>query len=119
MTTFSASLVTSILDGSATVRTDTTAGTGTIVEEFWVKTTIAAGASDVNLKLNFLTDPDILIVLGATGISIKLDSTGTDSIGADPMAVISDADAGLGIDEILISNSDSVEHSVTIISFET
>ncbi|NIV37476.1 MAG: hypothetical protein GWN58_51075, partial [Anaerolineae bacterium] len=55
-----------------------------------------------------------LIVIGATGITFKLDSTGTDAINADPIAIVSDDEDGLGIDEILISNGDTAEHTVTV-----
>ncbi|HUW96435.1 MAG TPA: hypothetical protein VMW58_11670 [Anaerolineae bacterium] len=119
MTTYSVGLTTAILDGSSTVRTDTTTGTGTIAESFWAEVSVPAGASDTVLKLNLLTDPDVLIILGAEGISFKLDSTGTDAISADPIAVISNDADGLGIDEILLSNSDSAPHTITIVAFET
>lgn len=119
MATYQVQIVVSILDGSTTVRTTSTTLTGTISEEFWSAPKLAAAASDVNLKLGGLTDPDILIVLGSAGCSFKLDSTGTDVIACDGGAVISDDDVGLGIDEILLSNSDGSEHSVTVIAFET
>jgi hypothetical protein len=107
-----------MLDGSTTLRTETTTDTGTIGEVFRAEVKVAAAAADTALLLNLLTDPNTLIVLGDTGISFKLDAAGTDAIAADPMAVICNADAGLAINQILLSNSDSAEHTVTVYAFE-
>jgi hypothetical protein len=118
MTTYSVQVVTSILDGTSTVRTDTTTGTGTISESFWAEVKLPAAASDTSLALNLLTDPVMLVVIGDTGISFKLNAGGTDAISADPIAVIADDNDGLDITAILLSNSDGEEHDVTVIAFE-
>ena len=44
--------------------------------------------------------------------------TGTDAIPADPFAVVANEDTGMGIDEILISNSDGDAHTVYVYAFE-
>jgi len=116
--TYSVLCTTSALTGSTTDRTKTDTATASLTEEFWAAVSLEPAASDTVLKLNLLTDPAILVVYGGTGISFKLDSTGTDAISADPIAVVANEDAGLGIDEILLSNSDSQSHTVTIIAFE-
>lgn len=115
---YSVSVVSALKTSTSTDRTDTTTADDTCTETFWAEVSLEAGAADTVLKLNLLTDPKILVVCGGTGVSFKLDSTGTDSIAADPVAVIGDEDAGLGIDEILLSNSDSQAHTVTVIAAE-
>ena len=106
------------LTSSSASRTKSVTAAASLTEVFWAQVQLEAAASDVVLKMNLLTDPLILVVFGDTGVSFKLDSTGTDALAADPINVISDEGAGLGIDEILLSNSDSVAHEVTIIAFE-
>lgn len=115
---YSVSVVSALLTGTTTDRTQTTTADDSCDETFWAEVSLESAASDVVLELNLLTDPKILVVCGAKGISFKLDSTGTDAIGADPVAVVSDEDAGLGIDQILLSNSDSQAHDVTVIAIE-
>jgi len=115
---FQAQLVASLLTGTATDRTKTATATVALTEEFWATVKLPGSASDTVLKLNLLTDPAMLIVYGDEGISFKLNSTGTDAIGADPFAVVANNADGLGIDEVLLSNSDASEHDVTIIAIE-
>lgn len=115
--TYSLSLVTAVLEGAATERTKTTTGTGSLTEEFWTTITVAALASDDSIQLGSLTDPVVVIVIGADGISFKLGDTGADAIGANPVAVVSDED-GLGIDEVRVSNADAAPHAVTVIAWE-
>lgn len=110
-------LVVSSLTGSSTDRTRTEIGTGSVGEEFWATAKLPAAASDTVLKMNLLTDPVMLVVIGGEGISFKLDSTGQDAISADPFAVVSDTD-GLNIDEILLSNASASEKAVTVIAYE-
>lgn len=98
--------------------TETSAAEISVTETFWAQVTVDPAASDVVLLLNLLTDPSALVVIGAKGISFKLDSTGTDLIAADPIAVVSDDDAGLAIDQILLTNTDSQSHVVTVIAVE-
>lgn len=86
-------------------------------ETFATEVKVPAGASDTSLKLGLLTDPVVLVVYGATGVSFKLDSTGTDPIKANPFAVVSDED-GLSIDEILLSNSAAQEQTVYVYAEE-
>lgn len=115
---YAVQVVAAVKTGTTTDRTKTETADESCTETFWAEVQLEAGAADVDLKLNLLTDPKILVVMGGKGVSFKLDSTGTDAIGADPVAVAGNEDAGLGIDEILLSNSDSVAHMVTIIAFE-
>lgn len=115
---FTIQVITKLLTDTVVDQTDDTTMDDTLTESFWAQVSLEAAASDVVLKLNLLTDPKALVVLGAKGISFKLDSTGTDAIGADPTAVISNEGDGLSIDEILLSNSDSQSHPVTVIAFE-
>ena len=116
--TYSVLCTTSALTGSTADRTKTDTATGSLTEEFWATVSLEPAASDTVLKLNLLTDPAILVVYGGTGCSFKLDSSGTDAISCDPIAVVSNEGDGLGIDEILLSNSDGQSHSVTIVAFE-
>ena len=115
---YSVSVVTAAKTSTTTDRTNTTTADDDSTEEVWMQVSLEAAASDTVLKLNLLTDPKILVVIGAKGVSFKLDSTGTDAIAANPIAVLGDEDEGLGIDEILLSNSDSQAHEVTVIAFE-
>lgn len=116
--TLALTITSALKTGSTTDQTDTNTTDISVTEVFRAQVSVEAGGADVVLKLNLLTDPAALIVIGAKGISFKLDSTGTDAIAADPIAVVSDDDAGLGIDEILLSNSDSQSHVITVIAVE-
>lgn len=100
-----------------TDRTDASTTAITITELFRAEVSVPAGAADTALLLNLLTSPTVLIVIGGTGISFKLDSTGTDPVAADPIAIVAD-DAGLSIDQILLSNSDGQPHVITVIAGE-
>ena len=90
--------------------------TGTESERFVAEVSLQAGASDVSVTLGTLTDPVFVAIEGASGVSFKIES-GTDSLGANPCAVIQDAD-GLGISAVLLSNSDGQEQTVTIVAAE-
>jgi len=116
--TLTLTVTSALKTGSTTERTESSATDITITETFWAEVAVPAAAVDTALLLNLLTDPKAIIVIGATGISFKLDSTGTDAIAADPIAIVSDDDAGLGIDQILLSNGDTQEHTVTVIAVE-
>ena len=115
---YTVQVVTTLLTGTTTDRTKTDTADDSLSESFWAEVRLPAGASDTTLKLNLLTDPKVLVIYGGTGCSFKLDSTGTDAIAADPVAVVGNEDAGLGIDEILLSNSDEEEHTLTVIAME-
>jgi hypothetical protein len=104
---YSVQAVLSFLTGTATDRTETVTADDTCTQTIWFEVTVAESASDTNVKLGGLDDPKILIVYGGAGISFKLDSTGTDAIGAEPIAIVANETLGLGIDEILISNTGS------------
>jgi hypothetical protein len=117
-TSYSVQVVASLLTGSTTDWTKTTAVTGSHTVEFISVISLANGAADTSLTLGSLTDPKVLVVIGATGITFKLGAAGTDSIGADQVAAICDEGTGLGITEILLSNSDSVTHAVTVYAAE-
>ena len=115
---YSVQVVTALKTGTTTDRTKTQTADDTCEETFWAEVKLPAAASDTELKLNLLTDPKILVVCGSQGVSFKLDSTGTDAISADPVAVVGAENDGLAIDEILLSNGHSVEATVTVMAFE-
>jgi hypothetical protein len=115
---YTVQLVTKLLTGTSVDITDDTTADDTCTETFWAQVQLEAAASDVVLKLNLLTDPKVLIVIGGEGVSFKLDSTGTDAIGADPIAVVSNENDGLSIDEVLLSNTDTQARAVTVIAAE-
>ena len=119
MATWSVVLTVSIMDGSATLRTETATLTGTIKQQAWVTDTVAAAAADQSIALGGCDDPDIVIVLGDTGIVYKLGAAGTDDIGADEASLVADDDDRLGISAVLVSNADAVDHDVTVIAFQS
>ena len=118
MDNYAVQVVTSSLTGTATDRTKTATADESASEEFWVTVSIAAEASDITLTLSIVTDPKIVVIYGGKGISVKLGSAGTDSVGADPIAVIANEDAGLDISELLVSNSDTQAHAITVVAYE-
>jgi hypothetical protein len=91
--------------------------TGTVGEKFQHTMKLAAGASDINLAIGAITVPKYLIVVGAEGVSFKLDAGGTDAIGAYPIAVVTDED-GMTLSAILLSNSGAQEAEVTVYAGE-
>jgi hypothetical protein len=109
-----AALTGSTQDWSETIESDISS----LGEIFSAQVKLPASTSDETLKLNLLTDPKLLIVAGGDGCSFKLDSTGTDAIKCNPVAVVSDEDEGIDIDEILLSNGDTEEQTVNIYAFE-
>lgn len=115
---YSLSVVSAVLTGAATTRTLTTTGAASFDEEFWTTVKLAAGAADTSVALGSLTDPQVVIVIGAEGVSFKLGAAGTDAVAADPIAVVSDEVNGLGIAAVLLSNSSAVEREVTVIAWE-
>jgi hypothetical protein len=102
------------LTGTTTDITKTITADDTCTQMFWGEVSVPAGASNVDVGLGELDDPKILVVKGGSDCVFRLDSTGTDRIRCDPIAIVSDEDNGLGIDQILIDNNDSVSHVVTI-----
>lgn len=96
---------------------DAVTGSGTSSEKFRHELKLAAGAADVSLTLGTMTDPVYISVEGAEGVSFKLATEGTDSIGANPCAIVADED-GLGISEILLSNSGGAETDVVVLAAE-
>ena len=115
---YSVALTVQALEGTTSERSESATADASCNETFWAEVNVPAAASDTTLKLNLLTDPLVIVVIGGTGISFKLDSTGTDAISADPIAVVGNEGSGLDIDEILLSNSDTEEHTVIVIAFE-
>ncbi len=115
---YSVQVVAAVKTGTTTDRTKTETADDSCSETFWAEVKLPAAAADTELKLNLLTDPKILVVFASEGVSFKLDSTGTDPIHADPVAVIGAENDGLGIDEILLSNGAAAEATVTVIAFE-
>ena len=95
-----------------------TTQTGTETEKLRLRVQVTAGASDTNIKLGSMTNPKYLVVLGAQDVTIKLDSTGTDSLGTNPCLYVSDDDDGLGIDEILVSNAGAGAADIVILAAE-
>jgi hypothetical protein len=98
---------------SATIQGDSAPGSGTITQEFKLTVTLQASTSDSSLTLGGLDDPLYIGVFGAKGCSFKLGSGGTDVIGCFPFGVVTDED-GLSETIVLLSNSDSVAHEVTV-----
>jgi hypothetical protein len=119
MTTYQVDVTATILDGTSTVRTETKQLTGTVTEEFWAKVKLPAAASDTALILNLLTDPKLVVLIAdGSGVSCKLDSGGTDSIGVDGATVITNETDGLAIDRVLLSNAAASEREVIVIAIE-
>lgn len=77
---------------------------------------LEAGASDVSLALSLLTDPVMIYVEGASGVSFKL-AGGTDVIPCNPCALITDFD-GFTNASILLSNSSGIEVNVKVVAIE-
>lgn len=103
---------------SLTVESETAVtSSGDSSEKFRHEMKLAAGATDVSLTLGAMTNPVYISVKGAEGVSFKLATEGTDSIGANPCALVADED-GLGIEEILLSNSSGAEVDVTVLAAE-
>lgn len=103
---------------SLTVESETAIeGSGSSSEKFRHEMKLAAGATDVSLTLGAMTDPVYVSVKGTTGVSFKLASGGTDAIGANPCAIVTNDD-GLGISEILLSNSGGSEVDVVVLAAE-
>jgi hypothetical protein len=73
--------------------------------------------ADRVIPLTGLSSPKLLVVKGATEISVKLNGE-TDSHSANPLFVVSDLD-GLTITSLTISNADTTkDHPVTILAGE-
>ena len=96
---------------------DAVAGSGDSSEKFRHELKLAAGASNVSLTLGTMTDPVYISVKGDSGVSFKLATEGSDSIGANPCALVADED-GLGVEEILLSNSSGAEVDVVVLAAE-
>jgi hypothetical protein len=77
---------------------------------------LQAGASDISLTLSLLTDPTMIYVEGASGVSFKL-AGGTDVIPCNPCALICDGD-GFSNASLLLSNSSGVEVDVKVVAIE-
>lgn len=116
---YSVQLITTLLEDSATVITSPgQAETGAVLEAYGgFPARIAAGASGVNIKLGTMTDPKWFALFGAEGVSFTI-SDGGDAIAASPFAFLADVEDGLGISEIWVSNSDSQEHTITMMGAE-
>ena len=116
---YSIQVISTLLEGTASrVTSPGDASTGSVLEAFGgMPMRVAAGASDVNIKLGTLTDPIFLAVYGDTGISFAI-SNGGDALHADPFAFLADEEDGLGISEIWLTNSDSEEHTIYIVAAE-
>ena len=116
---YSVQLITTLLDGSATALVSPgQAETGGVLEAFGgMPQRIAAGASDVNIKLGTLADPLWLAVFGNDGITFRLALAGQ-VLDANPFAFLADEQNGLGISEIWVSNSDSQEQTIILVAAE-
>jgi hypothetical protein len=115
---YSVSVVAAALTSTTTDWSETVTADTTHTEEFRGQINLLAGASDTSLTLTGLTAPKIVVVEGATGVSFKIGSGGTDSIPCDPVAVFGNEDDGHSVTELLFSNSDSSAHTVKIYSFQ-
>ena len=116
---FTLQVVTTLLTGTAADRTSSETMASACTKACWAQVQLDTAASDVVLLLDLETDPKVLIVVGEAGVSFKLGNTGgTDAIGADPVAVVSNEGDGLGITGIQLSNSSAVTTAVTVMAFE-
>jgi len=120
--TFSVQLAASLLDGSSVVVTPGpgTATSGTITESYVVPFQLAAGASDVNMRLGMITSPKLLAVWSnKKGVSFKIYSTAGTAIGANPFGFLAEKDDGLtNVSEIWLTNSGSQAAAVTVLCAE-
>jgi len=107
---------TSLTDGT-TERTETKIFDEPLIEEFWAKVRVPGSASDVELKLNLLTDPKALVVIGGENIWFKKIADTGEKTKAAPMSIECDED-GLGINTIYLGNDGPAEAEVTIIAYE-
>jgi hypothetical protein len=105
------------LTGTTSDRSETVTADDTCTQSYWVEVVIAAGAADTSVALGGMTDPKILVVYGGNGVTFKLGAAGTDSVGADPIAVVGNENNGLNIAAILVSNS-GAQQTVGILAAE-
>lgn len=84
------------------------------VETAVAEVKLPGGAADTSLKLALLTEPTYLVVASESEeVTFKLESAGTDPIGAYPFAVVTNLN-GLTLDEILLSNPGAGEATVKV-----
>ena len=103
---------------SATIESESEISeSGSASEKFRMEVRLPGNASDTSLTLGTITDPLYIAVIGAEGVSFKLGSGGTDSIGAYPLGFVSDL-KGLDESVVLLSNSKPTEQTVTVLAAE-
>jgi hypothetical protein len=119
---FSVQLAASLLEGSNTVVTPGpgTAETGSIAESYVVPFQLAAGETDVNMKLGMLTNPKFLAVWAdKPGVSFKIYSTGDTALPCNPFAFLSEVDDGMtNVSEVWLTNTGSQAAAVTVMAAE-
>lgn len=112
-------LTATLLEDSTTVLSSPgSQETGTVTEAFGgLPQKIAGSASDTEFSLGGVTDPIFIGVWGAEGVSFKLAEGGTE-LNAYPFACVADAQDGLNVSSILVSNGEADEKTFTILAIE-
>ena len=90
-----------------------------VTEKVYGGSTVDAAAADVEIELGSITNPKLLIVIGAPGISIKLvTGTGT-AINANPFTVVCKCDTeGFAQASFFVSNSGSQPQNISWLAAE-
>jgi len=105
--------------GSSTDREKSISSSISAAETFWSEARLAAAASNVQVYLNMLTDPAVLLVFGGEGVwaTISLDG---DKVRCDPVGVLTKVTGltGLGLTSIYLGNDSNSERSIAIVAVE-
>ncbi len=77
---------------------------------------VAADGGSQALEADVLDNARVILVAGGEGVTVTLGSTGTDSISADPVLLVSNEDDGTGYDQITLTNNSSEERKVFVMA---
>ena len=78
----------------------------------------ASGPDAVTMGIGSLTNPKMLVIIGAQGITYSINS-GTEKRNADPIAIESNSQGfALQANTLVIENSDTQPHTVVVIAVE-
>lgn len=115
---FTLQVIATLTDGASTEREKSITSSVVTVETFWAEARIAAAASNVQLQLNLLTDPAVLLVFGGEGVWATTTLDG-DKVYCDPVGVLTRVTGdGLSLSSVYLGNDDNSEKAVTIIAVE-
>ncbi len=110
-----------LLNGSITERQIKNSALGVCGETFWNEAVIPANASGpdaVTMGIGSLTNPKMVVIIGAQGITYSINS-GTEKRNADPIAVESNSQGfSLQANTLVLENSDTQPHTVVVIAVE-